>query len=200
MTSPETANNIIVELIGFLVVITAALVGFSGVIWAQRKGARSALQRDDKIRRDDAEALAFALRGEITAIQAALANRRDRFADLAGDHTKKNKDLSAYAGMLRMPPKHVYPANTDRLGLLGSKLPQQITLFYAQIGLLDETTAAALRGDISLQKRSAVFGEHVERASALLKDLEDYLEGELLSERPLDPIQEDLDRPQSGEP
>ena len=90
MTSPETANNIIVELIGFLVVITAALVGFSGVIWAQRKGARSALQRDDKIRRDDAEALAFALRGEITAIQAALANRRDRFADLAGDHTKKN--------------------------------------------------------------------------------------------------------------
>ncbi len=130
-----------------LIVLLAALVGFLGVIYSQRKLARMASEQrahDEKSakaralaeRRDEIESLINALLGELSALQQGIANAMK----LLGAQISLAEELARQGAGRKTQPRiafrfatPVFDSHVGRIGLLKPEHSFQLSNLYGQI-------------------------------------------------------------------
>ncbi len=130
--------------------ISAALIGFAGLIWATNRGYRNVItaqkdaadrrraEKQDEVRLDT-QTLALALRGEVTAIKVqceihldVLKNLRDEWKDKLAADAKFATERITMAPTPRISAT-IYEKNADRLGMLGPFTVERVAELYSRL-------------------------------------------------------------------
>lgn len=114
----------------------AALLGFSALIAAALFNARLNRRRDERLRVDEARAVAAALYGEMIIVQQSLGKMAKAVARRYVDHGLGRRRGDAFDKHLLeevgLPPITLYPALAAKVGLLPSDIAREVVRFYAR--------------------------------------------------------------------
>lgn len=119
-----------------LVTLLSAILGFGGVIVALIYNATAERNRDKALRKQQKQALAAALAGEIDATRQKLQLQEWSIGvPLAFGGRKPPTELKVVASL---PEAVVFKANAEHLGLLGHVLAMEVARFYAHGQIIEK--------------------------------------------------------------
>ena len=132
-----------------LAVIVGAWLGFGGVIRGQRLNAQLARDRDDRLREQEARAMASALSAEIDCLKVEFDANRELYAEGMKDRLTLNREILR---SLVLPAPTIFDSVAPRLGLFPTELTLMVVSVYGAFAATGHklTTAAAIKGDITL--------------------------------------------------
>lgn len=113
-----------------------ALLGFAGLGAGALFNSHLNRRRDERLRHDEAIAVASALYGEVVIIRRSLARMANavgrRFIDNGTGRSRDEPFDRHFVEQVALPPLTLYPALAARIGLLPSQLGLEIVTFYSR--------------------------------------------------------------------
>lgn len=115
----------------------AALLGFGGLIWAVTLSARKQRERDDHIRDQEIQAMARALKSEITSITDFLRGKKvtiESVISKSNDKNNVNKKpvilTKSFVEWFAPTTPQVYERCMEKIGFLPDKVSRHVVKFF----------------------------------------------------------------------
>ena len=123
-------------LVAGLTAVIAALIGFGGIIAAALYNAKLTRDRDDRLRREEARALAAAIGAELRSFMVVAGSRSELLRRLK---SAQDDTTDWHVKSLAFPAGPVVDATIRNLGLLGPELSTDIVALHYRIQRLQHT-------------------------------------------------------------
>lgn len=124
------------EIVGAIVTLIAAFIGFGGIIYSQRALVAMTREQAATAREAELKSIKTAFAGEMPVLEADLG----RAADLVTAHIAMAEELRRAGSARKTPPRisfafatPVFDSHVSRLGLLSPELSRGISRTYGQL-------------------------------------------------------------------
>lgn len=124
------------NLIGVLVTLIAAFIGFGGVIYSQRALVRMTRDQDQAQAKRELHSFENAMVGELQALQLSLTNSLDLLnaqIDMAQQMAKMGVDKKTQPRITFLFATPVFDSHVSRIGLLSPDLSFRVSSLYGRL-------------------------------------------------------------------
>lgn len=124
------------DLIGVLVTLIAAFIGFGGVIYSQRSLVRMTRNQDAAKAESELRSFENAMVGELSALQLSIANSLDLLKaqiGMAQQMAKISADKKTQPRIIFLFATPVFDSHVSRIGLLSPDLSFRVSSLYGQL-------------------------------------------------------------------